>query len=566
MTLESALYVAKVANRSDKDPSVNREYRDEILYEEDPITGDLAQKLRHKIDTVYDYIAYKALYVSNKYLRIKIDGQDLPWEREYLQSGIIAAYILNRSATLVSGPSASGKTASLRYISRLMTGSSIENMYNIYHCDQESQRENWLGYLDPQYVMRGEGTLAVDWAPWIKDDKITDFIVDEIRLSPESFQTQMYTLMNDGRVQYGVKFPCKIPGIRLFMTENPSNQLLGVDYPPLPPPFLDRITQCLSVPSASAYAKEQFEQCRTDERQVGYSDDQFVEQVMRIEELNTASILAQKIPVDTEAKLYASYLSGDALLCLRAPDFDKGCLENTKPSRDGLCDGCHMVSNEWICQTFYGGTMRMFKDLIALGQAYAFWIGLPEVTKYVIHAIAPDVVTHRISIIDEKAFHDDLKNTFGSKRLFVQANYIDWCLNQLANRVKAHEIYETLQSGEGTDSDFLALKNLANNDLYVRLELLPFVSIGDGMRANLTTDYRSVFSAVNAIYKEENAKVTAGIEQMRATPDQSTRTAIANTLIGAIQGKPENRLYRFLIRRVIAAAHQADIQFRITGE
>jgi hypothetical protein len=257
-------------------------------------------------------------------------------------------------------------------------------------------------------------------------------------------------------------------------------------------------------------------------------------------------------------------LSGDALLCLRAPDFDKGCLENIKPSKAGLCDGCHMTNSEWVCQEFYGGTMRMFKDLLALGRAYAFWMGSSSVTKYIIHAIAPDVVTHRMYVINENGMREDMKNTFGNKRLFVQAKYIDWCFNQLATREKAHEYYEKMRSGQGTDSDFLALKHLANNDLYVRLELLPFVSIGDGLRSNLTTDYQSVFSAVDEIYKREIKKVDTGIEQMETTASRAERTSIANSLIAEIQRTPENRLHRFLTRRVFAAAHRCDIQYRLS--
>ena len=472
----------------------------------DPITSVLSQALREKIQKVYSSIKYNATYVANaindEFLEIAIDDSGnnvIPLE--HFQAGLIVGYLMNRCNTLTIGSPGSGKTSTIRAVSRMMTGSSISKMENIVHCDFEVKKDDWLGSKDPSEIFKGKSNWLVYWAKWVNSKNYVDIIFDEINRASDDIQNQLLLLLADSRVQYGVQFPFSLPELHTFMTLNPRDELAGtINVRPLQYAFKDRITQCLRVPLSARYAMERLSECREDDRSLGFNEDAIITPILTLRELRLANLLVEKVPIDPEARRLAMYLAREAGICIRAPMFDKTLLTEFKPGKDSaFCEGCHFAQNEQICKRFFGGSMRIFKDLISLGKAYAFWLKIPAVTKHIIHAIAPDVIGHRI-IVAEGELRTDLGNTFGDAHKFIQDYYITFCWERLKMRKEVEETYIRLLDGEGSDADFQQLLRYAKNDLAVRLELLPIVSIGDGIRGTLN-NYVSMYNCTHPDYK-----------------------------------------------------------------
>lgn len=490
-------------------PTISSDFA-RILNDTDPIESNLAIRLKEKIMQVYSAVKFYGLYISNNLLEFNDEGDTI--RIVHFPSAIISANLVNRSSTLVSGPSGSGKTSTIRYIDRLINGTSITKMENIIHCDKEIQKEDWIGFLNPKNIINGNGTWEMEWAEWT--DKNT-LIIDEIQRANRNMQNALLLLMNDGRIQYGVRFSKSLPHIKIFMTENPYSGILhGEEVTPLTPAFLDRITQRIYVESPSEWAIEKFSERRRDEREWGYDEDGVIQPLMKPEEVIAASILASKMPIDSDANKLAIALSTHSSLCIRAPLYTKSLLRNVTPEK-GLCEGCDFKHRGGYCRHIYGGSLRIYKDLIAMGKAYAFWLDLKSVTKHLIRAIAPDIISHRI-FVSESALREDAKNTFGDDRKFIERNYIDYEFGTLSKTTEVSESFNNLLYGKGNENDLKRIKNYANENLSVRIEKLPMVTIGIDLSRNvhdganrenyscLDPRYKKFMSLVNSAYKKKN--------------------------------------------------------------
>lgn len=493
-----------------KNPLSDSDFLHELKNEIDPIESQLAINLKEKIFSVYTAVKYHGLYISNDLIDFKDQNDRI--EIVHFPSALLSANLVNRSSTLVSGASGSGKTATVRYIDRLMTGSSIVEMKNIIHCDKEIQKEDWLGFLDPKDVISGKGGWNIDWAEWTNGRSVT---FDEITRANSNFQNTALLVMNDGRIQHNVKFSKTLSELHIFMTENPRDELMGnVHVTPLSHAFLDRVTQRLLVESPKGWAMELVNERRDDERSIGYSEDDVIQLQMEPNELRCASVLVEKIPVNKDANTYAINLAKNADLCIRAPLYTKSLLQSIKPM-NGLCENCHFEKSQGYCKHIFGSSMRMYKDLIAMGKAYAFWLNLNSVTKYLINSIAPDIISHRL-IVPESVLRKDKKNTYGNKRKYIQERYIDKELSLLMKRKEAEKSFENLIYGKGTDRDLNKLKNYGNEDLFVRIEMIPMVTKGIDITQNLLDsgnlesysclekEYKDFMSHVNQAYNEKD--------------------------------------------------------------
>jgi len=462
-----------------------------------PITDDLAIQLKLKIFEVYNAVKYYGLYISNNTLFFKDEKQFV--EIVHFPSAIISALLLNRSSTLIGGGSGSGKTATIRFINRLMTGSSIEKMEDIIHCDKEIQKEDWLGFLDPKKIIKGDGDWELRWGKWTEG---VTFTIDEITRGNNNLQNAILLQMNDGRLQYNIRFSKSIPEMRYFMTENPKDELMGnIHVTPLSHAFLDRITQYLVVESPSKWAMKKFLERREDDRSLGYSEDSIVEPLLTLNELRCATILAEKMPIDKDANTLAINLAKNADLCIRAPLYSKSNLQIIKPM-DGLCEDCHFEKLNGYCKYVFGSSMRIYKDLLSLGKCYAFWLQLKSVSKYLIHAIASDVISHRL-IVSERALRDDKKNTFGDKRMFIKQKYIDFEFGHIPMMYEIEECFNSLIYGKGTEKELQKIKNVANSDLSTRIELLPMITVGINIAKNIMEEgNKETYSCLNKEYKE----------------------------------------------------------------
>lgn len=518
----------------------------------DPIDSPTAQRLRKMLWDVYTQVEFKALHVSSSYIEITVDSAaNEVVTMEAFPAALITSYLVNRSCTQVTGSPGTGKTSLIRAIDRMMTGSSIPAMENIIHCEDEITREDWLGTKDPQRIIKGTGDWQIKWSKWIRNkNRSVSIIFDEANRAPYSFQNQVLLLLADSRVQYGTEFTETIPEFRAFMTINPLDELAGsLSVRPLQNAMLDRIMQSVRVAQPRKRATDRFSKCRQDERQLGYNDDDQIKVIFTdINDLRTATLLAEKIPITPEAHNLATYLATEASLCIRSPLYDKTLLTEIKPGAE-LCTGCHFDTNKNVCRKVYGGSMRMFKDLIALGRAYAFFIGEPTLTPHIIHAIAPDTISHRMFIVQGE-LRKDIGNTYGDARKFINDYYVEWCWEKLAERADTEAAVDRLIHGTSPDpdKDFYAVIQFANNDLYSRLDDLPIISIGDGINDNLSK-YVPIYSCKDLSY----------ITEMRRVMDAAKRkdTASLHRVLASISDIPLKKLVQ---EEILTELHHIDTE------
>lgn len=457
------------------DDEESKSFRNHLLYDIDPLESEIAEYLREKIWEVYSQVIFRAIYVSNDYLRIVIDP-DNPKEGiqkiNHFIASIISAYLVKGSVTLIEGSPGCGKTSTIRAISRMMTGSSIIKTKNIVHCDKGTVKESWMGKPNPKELTKpnGTGEWIMNWADWVKSDDIIDIIFDEVNRANPDLQAQALLLCADQKLQYDIEFSKLKPEIRVFMTMNPIDEKLGTMHvSELGYAFRDRITQTLDVPQADSYAMDRISKCRQEEKFLGFSLDENIKPVMNINELRIATLLAAKIPIDKDAEDFAKYLSRDANICLRAPKFDK-----TKVKIGyGLCEGCHYDTKNHICQKFTGGSTRMYIQLLSLGQAYAFWLGLKSVSKYLIYSIASDVVSHHLTVDIGKLKEN--KEYYGDIRKFIQKDFIDKCFEKVDDRNRIQEKMNLLINGKGKLGDLEEIIEFAREDLFTCVDILPYI-------------------------------------------------------------------------------------------
>lgn len=524
----------------------------------DPINSEIAKELNAKIWKIFSELENNALYIGTDDIIIQADDDpNHIYPLPHFPAAIIASYLTNRSCLLIIGSPGAGKTATIRFISRYITNTSIVNMENIIHCDFEIASEDWLGIKDPQDFIKGKGDWQVKWFKWIRENgkNIIDLIIDEVNRGNANFQNKLLGVLADSRVQLG-EFNKALSELRVFMTMNHIDEKAGtINVVPLQYALLDRITQSINVPHSSRLAKDLFRECRDDERELGYDDDDIVKPILTIDELRKATILANKIPVDDDAHLLALYLAQDSTFCILAPHYDKTLLENPKFSdhKGGLCENCHFKSNK-ICKTFYGGSMRVYKDLIALGKSYAFILGMASLNKYIIKAIAEDVISHRIIVNEERSSSDMISNKCDTRK-YIKEKYIDECWKNLKKRAKAETLYNKLINGYGDEGDLQTLKNLSTDDLYLRLDLLKTVSIGENIEGSLD-DYKIFYSCANIEYRKAMMKVNEIKKYIDDNTDLQLLSKAVYSLKEIRENLPANPLKRLMRKLISSAIHK----------
>lgn len=530
----------------------------------DPINSKIAKTLNAKIWQIFSELENNALYVGTDELIIQTDVVNEVYSLPHFPAAIIASYLTNRSCLLIVGSPGTGKTATVRFISRYITQSSILDMNNIVHCDSEIASEDWIGIKDPKDVINGTGDWQIKWFKWIEDNgiKTIDLIIDEVNRSNANFQNKLLTILADAKIQMG-EFNKTLPELRTFMTMNHIDEKAGtINVIPLQYALLDRITQSVQVPHSNRLAKDLFRECRDDERELGYNDDDLITPILSIRELRIATILANKIPVDEDAHLLALYLSQDATLCILAPYYDKTLLENPRfsDSKGGLCENCHFKINE-ICKLCYGGSIRTYKDLIALGKSYAFILGLKSVNKHIIYAIAEDVISHRIIINDDRSSSNIIAEKSDHRKI-VKTKYIEFCWKNLKKRAKAEELYNKLINGDGDEKDLQILKNLSTDDLYIRLNLLKTVSIGENIEGSMD-EYKIFYSCANLDYKSTMKQVNKIKEYIENTNNSNDLTKAINSLKDFREKLPSNPLKKLMRKIISSAIHKAESKMKL---
>ena len=455
-----------------------------IYYSEDPINGELANELRSKLVKVYTEIRAKAHYVSNPNdsIRIHVDEKSDPYSLNHLPATLIITHLVNRASVLLDGSPGCGKTKTVKIVSRLMTGTSMRHMDNVIYCDEELTKEKWLATPDVKKMMARPGEMdeknddafPVIWAPFFQDDYDgIDFVADEINRANPKTQSEFLSWMAEGLVQYSVSAKKDVQEFRMFMTRNPIDAKVGTSIYPLNFAFKDRITQSVRVYLPSSYSMKRVSDVRKDDRNYELTEDDEIKPIMTTGDVRNATILASKIPVTEMGERYARYIVRDASLCLSSPGYDK--TQTQKQIGTSLCDGCHFnnVTN-YHCQKYYGGSMRVYTDLLAVSKAYCFWLGISKVNEHVIKSVAIDVLSHRILIVPSMLERDKSVN---DEREFLSNYLINWSFSKLQMRQATEEAYERLYDGTSTnptkDQQLIILN--AKNDIYILADLLPMV-------------------------------------------------------------------------------------------
>jgi MoxR-like ATPase len=450
---------------------------------------------------------------------------------------------------MLEGPPGSGKTKIVKIISRLMTRSSLGNPNNIIYCDEEMSKEKWMAFPDikkmlhsisPDHVNKlidmidsgvpigkirdglnklvsndqGGGEFDVIWSDFFTGENNMNLIVDEINRANPRTQNELLSLMAEGIAQYAVPAKIKVKNFHLFFTQNPLDDIMGgPNIFPLSHAFKDRVSQYVIVSQPPGYAMEMVSEIRRDDRNYEYDEDKEIKPIMTIDQVQASTILAGKIHVTDEAAKYARYISRDVSLCLRSPMNDKTHSKDDLAGRS-LCDGCHFAGlTTYHCQKFIGGSMRMYNDLIAFSKAYAFMLGLEEVNEYLIQSIASDIVSHRVLILPEKLRED--KKYGKNSRKFLKTYLIDWCFGMLNTRAVAEDAYKRLYRGtsEHGEEDLRVLVTNAQNDLYIRVDLLPkVVDIDIEENENLKEKGIKILSSVNSPKYRDFATKISSIE------------------------------------------------------
>jgi len=534
----------------------NLSFRKHIIYDIDPVNSDMSDYIRRKIWEVYTRVLFQAIYVSNKYLNIVVDPDNMKdgiQKVNHLVSAIISAYLTKGSSTHLEGAPGCAQTTTVQSISRLMTGSSIDKPKNIVHCDKGTVKESWMGKPNPKELIKPDGTgiWGMTWSDWLEDDNIIDIIFDEPNRGSPDLQASMLEILAQQIAQYDIEFSKSKPEVRIFLCTNPLDKQLGTTHvTDFNFAFKDRITQSLDVPQTDSYAMDRIFKCRKDERFLGFSQDDHTEPIMTTNELRIATILAAKMEIDDDANDFAKYLSRDANICIRCKDYDK----TKKKIGHNLCENCKFNSGNSVCQKVTGGSPRMYMQLLKLGRSYAFWLGHKSVTKYLLYAIAPDVISHHLIV--NKAKLKEKKKYYGDERLFITKEFIDFCFSKVDDRTIINEKKDKLIKGLGTLNDLEAITEFAKEDLFTQTDILPYISyyqnikdisdinnnkidlsdeykvITDIQKKNIIScadaEYATVMKEVNIIIKQENLEKLT--QKLNEIPTMHLRSLIQDKI------------------------------------
>lgn len=530
--------------------------RKKELFTCDPTQSDEARRLYALLWKVYTEIFAKAYFITSDILKIYTEDEGTPFSVQHFPASLITAHMINKSITLIDGPPGNGKTTLVRMVSFLMTGAPMDDSDNIIYCDEELDKDKWMGTPNVAKLMGEEGEkreFDITWAKWIVNDDIVDIIFDEINRANSLMQNEMLAFMADGRVQYDVTHIKKKKKYRVFFTQNPIDENMAREgIHALHDAFKDRITQCIRVSQPPRKAMKMFSKIRKDDRidrdedrvdddekdGLKYDKENDLKQVMTPDDLEAASILASRITVSPEADDYAIYLTKDLSLCLRADYFDKMQMTKENLAGQGLCNGCHFMGENvhYNCNKFYGGSMRMYKDLIAVSKAYAFFLGIKEVNEHVMQSIAMDVLRHRVTVL-ENVLRKDAK--FGKSRdKFISEYLVNWCFQNLITRQPAEQAYKALYEGRGTEADANLLLQDSQNDIYVKIELLrDVVAVPDTLLESNLMETNEIFqSATDSTYKEIASSIVK-IRDDLSTPAMQKFNDL-NTILENINKQP----------------------------
>jgi MoxR-like ATPase len=511
------------------------------LMEMDPVHSNMAKGLRYKLNLVYRINRAKAFFVNSDLLNIDgITAKNTMCNFDFVPLVLICSYLINGVSVLLEGGAGSGKSTIVKILNKMLTGYPISKLEDtILRCDPELTKEQVSGFLDIGELMGDEHRIKVIWSPWITsyDDGNIGWIVDEINHAPPRVQNMLHSIMAEKIMKYQNRSK-SVKEFRLVMTQNPMTLHDTTGKFPKSMSFLSRIWISIPVKQASAPDLAMIEDVRSDRREYHKELDDVVPNVMSLNELRAASILASRIHISHDAKKYTYYLTREVNLCVRAPRNDKTLCTTLFPSQ-GLCTAlgsCHFNSSGSVCQKIYGGSARESNALIKFGQALVFFLGeenMDSVHPYHIRALAPYILTHKC-YIPQTALKKE-EHFFGNLHKFVESNLVQYCFTKLESRKKAEIAFKKLFRGEGTREDLEELKKSSSSDIYVCLDLFP--KVVELEKGNTKPPWKIERSTLDELYKNYMQSIIQIEEDMSLSA--SEKVEHITNLIDEINEKPE---------------------------
>ncbi|MFX1273593.1 MAG: AAA family ATPase [Promethearchaeota archaeon] len=420
------------------------------------------ESLRLKVWRIVNLVQSNQLYVHSKFLEInflnekgKLTKKILP---EILTLCVLNAIVPN-SAMILIGGHGGGKSTICKFLGRMFTGSSMNEVEQaIIRGHPQLTEEKLVGTLKLGKLMK-EGKEEVVWRKFI-----TSFwkIIDEVnRLTPHA-QDILLSLLAEGTVKYYDEVTA-INKYCLFATINPQD----VGTFELSFPFLDRFSISVQISMPKSHDLQLILSGK-DTKYSGIDELIQVPKILSIEELMEIWYYVNRIDFANEVNNYIHAIIREFNLCIR---IDKGNSENLKPST-GLCSGCHFNTDQNICNKIDSIlSVRVAKDLLRYSKALAWLLGLNQIDVNIVNTIAPYIFSHRIAYVPrelEKAPYWGNKYEFSEKMLeLIQKRF--------KNREPCYQIVERYRNGSPKEIDLAELKKYEKNDLIVKNDLIPFV-------------------------------------------------------------------------------------------
>ena len=412
-----------------------------------------AEELRRKIWLAMDILKREKLYLHSK--KIPIDTPNGAYEFPVVVGFSVLNAIVGNGSMLLYGGYGYGKTTLLKYLGRILTGASIEEIEaSMLRSNPQLTEEKIVARLHLGKLI-GSGEEVVIWRKFVKSFWK---IVDEInRLSPAA-QDAILSLLGEGIAKYFDE-TYHIPRYVLYATINPRD----VGTFPLGMPLLDRFGIAVIV---EAPALEDIEEI------MDAPDDKLVRRiipnVMTVEELVDVWGYVWMTPLSDDARLFISTLVKELSICDRV-NKETGIFL-TMGSK--ICSGCHFEPLDTVCKIVYTPlSVRAQRDLVRYSKALAWLLGLNEVPLSVVVSIAPYVLWHRLRFADkylERKFYDRFK---------LAREIVNIVLRNYLQRAPLMSAYYDLRRGIVDTNMIISIKNTANSDLIIKHEVIPKIDM-----------------------------------------------------------------------------------------
>lgn len=432
---------------------------------------------REKVWYIMNSIQANQLFVHSSNLEVKIPQVKANQESKKKKSKlsqkskklitkrlpeILTICVLNalspNSAMLLVGGHGGGKTSIVKYLGRMFTGMSLAEAEEcILRGHPQLTEEKIIATLNIKKLMK-DGEEEVIWRKFS-----SNFwkIIDEVNRCSPYTQNILLSLLAEGKIKY-YDSVLNISKYCVYATLNPND----VGTFEMAAPFLDRfgISVPISMPKSQDLA---IILTSHDEKLGGYDELIQVPQVLSVEQLLNIWYDVGNISCSQEAQDFIHAIIREFTLCER---IDKGNSDYLKPST-GLCTGCHYNIPNKIpcCNSDSILSVRVAKDLLRYSKALSWLLNQSEVSINVIIAIAPYIISHRVTYIDR------LINTspyWGNKYKYTQ-KMLEIIQKRFIIRKKAYQIIQNLQLGTSSEEEMNTIKMMAKSDLIIIQDLLP---------------------------------------------------------------------------------------------